>query len=74
MSSSRYPPLQGKMGTVATDQRTHPLLLDLLLRHPRLQLMHERREVMPLVGGGVLDIGNKITNYTVLMYFATRIF
>jgi hypothetical protein len=62
------------MGSVATDQRTHPLLLDLLLGHPRVQLMHERREVLLLVGGGVLDIGNKITNSTVLMYFATRIF
>ena len=32
---------------VATGSATHPLLFDLLLGHPRLQLMRERHEVLP---------------------------
>ena len=37
----------GEDGKSPLDLRPHPLLFDLLLGHPRLQLMRERREVLP---------------------------
>ena len=37
----------GEDGKSPLDLRPHPLLFDLHLGHPRLQLMRERREVLP---------------------------
>jgi len=36
----------GEDGMSPLDLRPHPLLFDLLLGHPRLQLMRERREIV----------------------------